>query len=34
VTPQAMTPREIDDWVRSEIARWQQIVASANLKAD
>jgi tripartite-type tricarboxylate transporter receptor subunit TctC len=34
VTPQAMAPREIDAWVRSEIARWQQIVASANLKAE
>ena len=34
VTPQAMTPREIDAWVRGEIARWQQIVTAANLKAD
>jgi tripartite-type tricarboxylate transporter receptor subunit TctC len=34
VSPQAMTPREIDGWVRDEIARWQQIVTSANLKAD
>jgi tripartite-type tricarboxylate transporter receptor subunit TctC len=34
VTPQAMTPREIDAWVRDEVARWQQIVTSANLKAE
>jgi tripartite-type tricarboxylate transporter receptor subunit TctC len=34
VTPQAMTPREIDAWVRDEIARWQEIVKSANLKAE
>lgn len=34
VTPQAMAPREIDAWVRDEIGRWQQIVTSANLKAE
>ena len=34
VTPQAMTPLEIDAWVRDEIARWHQIVKSANLKTD
>jgi tripartite-type tricarboxylate transporter receptor subunit TctC len=34
VTPKAMSPKEIDDWMRSEIARWGEIVKAANIQVN
>ena len=28
------TPAELSAWMRSEIARWQEVAKAANLKAD
>jgi len=34
VQAEASTPEELDDWVRSEIARWTPIIRAAGIKAD
>ncbi len=34
IFPLGNTPRELDAWMREQTARWRQIVAAANIKAD
>jgi tripartite-type tricarboxylate transporter receptor subunit TctC len=34
VQAEASTPEELDDWVRSEIARWTPIIRAAGIRAD
>jgi tripartite-type tricarboxylate transporter receptor subunit TctC len=34
VQAEASTPEELEDWVRSEIARWTPIIRAAGIKAD
>jgi tripartite-type tricarboxylate transporter receptor subunit TctC len=34
INPYGNTPEELTAWMRSEIARWQEIAKAANLKAD
>ena len=34
VTPQAMTPREIDAWMLREIDRWKEVAKASNIKAE
>jgi tripartite-type tricarboxylate transporter receptor subunit TctC len=34
IFPLGNTPRELDAWMREQIARWRQIAAAANIRAD
>ncbi len=34
IFPLGNTPKELDAWMREQIARWKEIAASANIKAD
>jgi len=34
IFPKGNTPAELDAWMRSEIARWQDLAQAANIKAD
>ena len=34
ITPLGNTPQELDAWMREQIARWKEIAAAANIKAD
>ncbi|HKA80345.1 MAG TPA: tripartite tricarboxylate transporter substrate binding protein [Xanthobacteraceae bacterium] len=34
IFPQGNTPRELDAWMREQIARWAEIAKAANIKAD
>jgi tripartite-type tricarboxylate transporter receptor subunit TctC len=34
IFPLGNTPKELDAWMREQIARWKQIAVAANIKAD
>jgi tripartite-type tricarboxylate transporter receptor subunit TctC len=34
IFPLGNTPKELDSWMREQIARWKEIAAAANIKAD
>src|SRR4029453_9467584 len=34
IFPQGNTPQALDAWMRAQIARWREIAAAANIRAD